>query len=51
MRGFFFNIRGVEHPDKQRFLREIIREEAVTALIGLKRFLGIGILPRRVHLQ
>jgi mannosylglycoprotein endo-beta-mannosidase len=34
MTGCFVNIRGVEHPDKQRFLRETIREEGV-CFIGL----------------
>jgi hypothetical protein len=34
MTGCFVNIRGVEHPDKQRFLRETIREDGV-CFIGL----------------
>jgi hypothetical protein len=34
MTSCFVNIRGVEHPDKQRFLRETIREEGV-CFIGL----------------
>jgi hypothetical protein len=34
MTGCFVNIRGVEHPDKQRFLRETIREEGAF-FIGL----------------
>jgi hypothetical protein len=34
MTRFFANIRGVEHPNKQRFLREIIRYEGVY-FIGL----------------
>jgi hypothetical protein len=34
MVGCFINIRGVEHPNKQRFMREKIREEEV-CFIGL----------------
>jgi hypothetical protein len=34
MIGCFGNIRGVEHPNKQRFLREIIREEGA-CFIGI----------------
>jgi hypothetical protein len=63
MTGCFVNIRGVEHPDKQRFLRETIREEGV-CFIGLcetikssftpnwlKKYLVIEILFGKVYLQ
>jgi hypothetical protein len=41
MTGFFMNIREVEHPNKQRFLRETIREEGV-CFIGLSETIKIN---------
>jgi hypothetical protein len=33
MIGYFVNIRGVEHPNKQRFLRETVREKELVLLV------------------
>jgi hypothetical protein len=44
MTGCFVNIRGVEHPDKQRFLREIIREEGF-CFIGLSETIKSNFTP------
>jgi hypothetical protein len=62
MTGCFVNIRGVEHPDKQRFLRVTIREEGVCfiglcetikgdlLLIGLRKYMEIEILFGKIYL-
>jgi hypothetical protein len=44
MIGCFVNIRGVEHPNKQRFLRETIREEGA-CFIGVNETVKIASLP------
>jgi hypothetical protein len=45
MIGCFVNIRGVEHPNKQRFLRETIREEGA-CFIGLSETIKSSYTPQ-----
>jgi hypothetical protein len=44
MIGCFVNIRGVEHPNKQRFLRETIRDEGA-CFIGLSETMTSSYTP------
>jgi hypothetical protein len=48
MTGCFANIRGVEHPDKQRFMRDLIRDNGV-CFLGLSETIKSQYTPSVVQ--